>query len=150
MIQVKSNVADHTVAFWERDRRHPGGEIFIDRVDTVYEVGETPGIKRAIKRGQLVKVYEGQSPFLADEPEPEPVEVPEHLIDQGDQGGGPSAPVTDLVGIGPATAGKLFAVGIKTMGDLAAVEADEIADLADDLGMSEDMIAGWIAKAQEA
>lgn len=56
IITVKSALPDkNRVALWERDERHPGGEIFIAD-DKEHRVAETPAVLLAIKEDKLVKV----------------------------------------------------------------------------------------------
>ena len=55
-------------------------------------------------------------------------------------------PVTDVEGIGPATAEKLAAIDIETAADLAHADAAAVSEAT---GKSEDVVSGWIAAAHE-
>ncbi|PSP84345.1 hypothetical protein BRC83_05595 [Halobacteriales archaeon QS_1_68_17] len=52
-----------------------------------------------------------------------------------------------ITGIGPAYSERLAGAGVETVGDLAAADADA---LAEETGISEKRIAGWIDSAREA
>jgi large subunit ribosomal protein L31e len=72
---------------------------------------------------------------------PEPGEGEEgHAHEGGDR------PVTDVKGIGPATAEKLEGVGIKTLGDLAHADPAKVSDAA---GSSVDKAKSWIQDAHD-
>lgn len=56
MITVKSNLPDKSrVALWERDARHPDGEIYIAD-DQPHQVGDTPSVRKALSTGALVEI----------------------------------------------------------------------------------------------
>lgn len=55
-------------------------------------------------------------------------------------------PVTDITGIGPATAEKLEKIEVETVGDLATAEPDAVADA---LGKSVEDVMPWIEQARE-
>ena len=61
-------------------------------------------------------------------------------------GEGESEPVETLKGIGPAYAERLGTVDIETVADLAAADAD---DVADDIGVSSKRVSGWVERARE-
>ena len=64
MTKVYSSLPKGKVALWERDPRHPGGEIWIDGVqEEPYEVFSTVAVQERISRGVLV---------VAPEPAPTP------------------------------------------------------------------------------
>lgn len=58
LIEVKGIGTAQTVAFWERDRAHPGGEVFVT-VGATVRVAETPEVQRALRWGRLVRVEYG-------------------------------------------------------------------------------------------
>lgn len=55
-------------------------------------------------------------------------------------------PVTDITGIGPATAEKLEGIEIETVGDLALAEPESVADA---LGKDVEAVMPWIEQARE-
>lgn len=55
-------------------------------------------------------------------------------------------PVTDVKGVGPATAEKLVAAGIKDLGALAHASAKDVAEAA---GVAEDKAAAWVSDAHD-
>lgn len=71
-----------------------------------------------------------------------PVLAPMDMGDDHDH----DVPVTEVEGIGPATAEKLEALEISTAGDLAHADAKAVAEAT---GKSEEAAAAWIAAAHE-
>jgi hypothetical protein len=55
-ITVKSARKDGRVAFFERDKAHPKGEVFIRGDQQTVEVGDTRALRKAIRDGNLVEV----------------------------------------------------------------------------------------------
>ena len=55
LIEVEGAVAENRTALFERDARHPGGEVFI-RGGQRLRVFETQGVFQAIKRHRLTRV----------------------------------------------------------------------------------------------
>lgn len=160
---VKSANDEGRVALWERHHDHPGGEVFV-KGDQVFEVAETPAVRRALRRGYIVQV-DAETPAKREKTgsqampaaeanvvtsgkvklEPvQPVSEPEPEPDL------PGAPLTTIKGIGKTTADKLRAAGIHNTAELAFVADVEIADLADDTGIAEASLIDWIAQAREA
>lgn len=56
MITVKASNNENRVALWQRDPRHPGGEVYIVGDGIEHEVAETSAVRQAISRGELVAV----------------------------------------------------------------------------------------------
>lgn len=65
-INVKGPGNDNKVILWERDPKHPNGEIFVVNDGETYKVAETPDVKRRIGDGRLV-VVETAKPAAADD-----------------------------------------------------------------------------------
>lgn len=55
-ITVKSARKDGRVAFFEKDKAHPKGEVFIRGDQKAVEVGDTRALRQAIRNGNLVEV----------------------------------------------------------------------------------------------
>jgi large subunit ribosomal protein L31e len=87
-------------------------------------------VREAIQERQATKA---ETPVLAP-------------MDMGDEDDHDDAPVTDVEGIGPATAEKLEAIEITTVGALAHADAKVVAEAT---GKSEEAAAAWIAAAHE-
>jgi hypothetical protein len=61
LIKVKATDPDR-VALWERDERHPDGEVFVYGADP-FTVALTPRVLRLLNSGALVKV-EDEAPAV--------------------------------------------------------------------------------------
>lgn len=55
MITVKGTGTDGKVILWERDAKHPKGEVFIANDGNTYKVSPTARIQELLKEGVLVK-----------------------------------------------------------------------------------------------
>lgn len=55
-VQVKATKADGRVAFFERDKAHPGGQGFVRGDGKAVEVADTPELARAIRQQRVVVV----------------------------------------------------------------------------------------------
>lgn len=75
------------------------------------------------------------------EPEPEP-----ETGTETDVGGGSTAEVTEIKGVGPAYGDRLGEAGIETVGDLAAADAAEVAE---QVAVGENRVQRWIDRAAE-
>lgn len=71
MITVKSGLDSGKIALFERDPKHPGGEVFIV-APGVFEVAETAAVMAALGNGRLVRVQPEQPAVVEPEPEPAP------------------------------------------------------------------------------
>jgi hypothetical protein len=58
IITVKSNRKDNRVALWEKDERHPEGEIFVAG-EKVVKAAKTPAVAKKLRDGELVEVKAG-------------------------------------------------------------------------------------------
>ncbi len=98
----------------------------------------------------------GAEPDIGVESEPEPEPEPEPDVEsepEPDVAAEPVAeepepepePVTEIKGIGPAYADRLAGAGVDTVAELAASDADELADQTD---ISAKRIQGWIDRAE--
>ncbi len=56
-MKVISVLSGNQVALWDRDPRHPGGEVFVVG-ERVVEVALTPRVREALKQGRIVEVAE--------------------------------------------------------------------------------------------
>lgn len=56
-MKVISVLSGNQVALWDRDPRHPGGEVFVVG-ERVVEVALTPPVQKALKQGRIVEVAE--------------------------------------------------------------------------------------------
>ena len=131
-MRVKSGVAPQTVALWERDPRHPTGEVFIAGEGAV-DVHLTPTVQHCLKTGVLVAV---DVPGASTNDEGEPTtKVPVNII-----------PLTAVRGIGKVMATALQEMGIHTLADLIAADAATL-DVA--LPTNARAITDWQAQAQE-
>lgn len=121
-VQVTAKVEKGRVVLWERDRAHPDGEVYIvGGREGVFEVGDTSAVQRRIKDGLLVEVVA-------------PKKAPK---------------LTDISGIGKATAEKLAAAGVKSVGDLAALSAADADSLSGPAGVSAEQLLEWQAAAKK-
>lgn len=90
------------------------------------------------------------------ESEPEPTDSESDAADAEPAGSEPDTtaptdegsgdPVTEIKGIGPAYGDRLAAIGIDTVGDLAAADA---ADVAAETDIAESRVEGWVEQAAE-
>lgn len=83
----------------------------------------------------------------ASGPEPEPGDEEVEAVEGGPRGSEQRATgesLQDIKGIGPSYADRLADTGVETVDQLAAADADE---LADETGLSEKRIQGWIERA---
>lgn len=55
-IVVRSTLPDGRVALWDRDKRHPGGEVFIADGHATHQVARTDMVEQRIREGSLIIV----------------------------------------------------------------------------------------------
>jgi len=55
-IKVKATNSENKVALWDRDDRHPNGEVFVSGDGKTVEVANTATVRNAIRSGALVEV----------------------------------------------------------------------------------------------
>lgn len=143
IVTVKSGLKGSQVALWERDPRHPDGEVYLAGAGTA-EVALTGRVQRYLKDGRLVRVdtYD-EEPAGEEAP---PAGDQEDAGEQATSGEGEKFSLEDVNGIGPATAAALRAAGIETLAQLAAADA---AGLAETLKKKPEQIVEWQAEARE-
>lgn len=143
MLFVKSGREDNRVALWERDPRHPDGEVFITG-DQPVKVARTSAVAARLNSGSLVEVSVPK-PDSGSKRAKSAAKTSEE--DEGDDDSSltPESPVREISGVGEATELSLGKAGIFTVGDLA--DAPETLEVE---GVSAKALVDLRQKAQEA
>lgn len=63
-MKVKAKAKSERVVLWEKDKTHPGGEVYITGNGATHKVALTPAVKSLLERGILVEVVEDKVPEL--------------------------------------------------------------------------------------
>lgn len=75
-IKVKATNSEGKVALWDRDDRHPNGEVFVTGNGEAVKVANTVAVRDAIRRGALVEVQPEKADAPKPEIKPEPAKTP--------------------------------------------------------------------------